>query len=353
MGADANASTLTPERLTHLLERAGRLSGGARVASVVDESTRTTIISTLQRLRVEYQGDAKDAPSHLLLKAARTDGAVSFADQARSEAAFYRDVASASPAGVLVPCFEAVVADHEAPSHVLVEDFSGTHYVLADYPVAPTLDDCKRLLDAYASFHAAWWDDARLGVSIGRFIDDDHCAQVASRFAARWTQFRAMLGDRLSAERAGRYERLLRVMRRLPDRYRTHRHLTIVNGDAHVWNALFPRDSGETLRLIDWAGWRIDMATDDLAYMMALHWYPERRARFELPLLRHYHDQLARHGVRDFSFDALLDDYRLSALWQITIPVWQATAKLPPVIWWSHFERAMLSFEDLGCDALL
>jgi hypothetical protein len=25
----------------------------------------------------------------------------------------------------------------------------------------------------------------------------------------------------------------------------------------------------------------------------------------------------------------------------------------PTVIWWSHFERAMLAFEDLGCEALL
>ena len=31
------------------------------------------------------------------------------------------------------------------------------------------------------------------------------------------------------------------------------------------------------VRLIDWQLWRIGIGTDDLAYTMALDWYPERR----------------------------------------------------------------------------
>jgi hypothetical protein len=344
---------LTAERVTELLQRAGRLGGGARVVGVTAVSSRTTIISVLQRLWLEYSGDAKGAPTHLLLKTARTDGAVPLVEQGRKEAAFYAEVALWSPAGILVPCFETVSLESEARHEVLLEDLSATHRVLADWPVAPTIEECERILDAYARFHAAWWDDTRLGTLIGRFLDETGFEQFAARFEERWRRFRAMLGDRLTAERADRYARFLCAMPRLLDRYRSRRHLTIVHGDAHVWNALYPTDPTDTLRLIDWAGWRIDTATDDLAYMMALHWYPERRARLERPLLRHYHDRLVSHGVDGYGFDALLDDYLLSALWQITIPVWQATAKLPAPIWWSHFERAMLAFEDLGCAELL
>jgi len=46
-------------------------------------------------------------------------------------------------------------------------------------------------------------------------------------------------------------------------------------------------------------------------------------------------------------------DYRLSALWQITTPVWQATANLGAWIWWSHLERIMLAVDDLDCRTLL
>jgi hypothetical protein len=87
--------------------------------------------------------------------------------------------------------------------------------------------------------------------------------------------------------------------------------------------------------------------------MMALHWYPERRRRLERRLLERYHATLTARGVRGYSFDALLEDYRLSAAWQITTPVWQASFRLNAAVWWSHLERGMLAFDDLDCRALL
>ena len=346
-------SSLTAGHLTDLLVRAGRLPGGGRVTAVAEETTRTTLISTLVRLRLEYAGDAKTAPPHLLVKAPRTDCTFSFIDQGRRETAFYTEVAPRSPGDLLTTCFEGVVSEGDGPCYVVIEDLSATHHVLSDWPVAPTREHCERLLESLARFHAAWWDHTALGSSVGRFVDEAEFASYVERFEEGWITFRALLGERLSPERTDRYARVLRAMPRLFDRYRSRRHLTIVHGDAHWWNALFPNEGADAVRIIDWAGWRIGVASGDLAYMMALHWYPERRARLEEPLLRHYHDRLVTHGVRGYGFDALVDDYRLSAVWQLTLPVWQATAKLPPVIWWSHLERAMLAFDDLGCAALL
>ena len=54
-----------------------------------------------------------------------------------------------------------------------------------------------------------------------------------------------------------------------------------------------------------------------------------------------------------YDFDALWSDHRRAAVQQVVIPVWQATSGLPPAIGWSHFERAMLAFDDLGCAELL
>ena len=50
---------------------------------------------------------------------------------------------------------------------------------------------------------------------------------------------------------------------------------------------------------------------------------------------------------------ALDEDYRLSALWQITIPVFQQAYGIPPRIWWHNLERAMLAVDDLGYRDLL
>ena len=136
-------------------------------------------------------------------------------------------------------------------------------------------------------------------------------------------------------------------------RYRTRRNLTIVHGDLHVWNCLLPRDGGQDVRLFDWDSWRIDTGTDDLAYMLAMHWYPDRRRRLERPLLDRYHAALEAHGVRGYDRRALDEDYRLSVLWLIARPVWQAASNIPPLIWWNNLERSLMAVDDLGCADLL
>src|SRR5438105_10176315 len=92
-------------------------------------------------------------------------------------------------------------------------------------------------------FHAFWWDHARLGVSVGAFADDAGALErhLAS-FPKEVATFADRLGDRLSAERRRIYERLVDAAPRLSARYRSHRDMTIIHGDAHVWNALVSRD---------------------------------------------------------------------------------------------------------------
>jgi hypothetical protein len=132
------------------------------------------------------------------------------------------------------------------------------------------------------------------------------------------------------------------------------RHLTLIHGDAHFWNCLHPRRLEHDLPcIIDWQCWRIDTATDDLAYMIALHWYPERRRALEHNVLRYYYEKLLAYGVENYDWDACCYDYKLSAIGNLFIPVWQWSAKLWPAIWWPHLERAFLAFEDLHCEELL
>ena len=166
--------------------------------------------------------------------------------------------------------------------------------------------------------------------------------------------FLDFLSDRLSGARRAVYEQALRVAPTLTQRLLADYGLTLVHGDAHFWNFLLPHNSDtDTARIIDWESWSVGLGTIDVAYMMALHWYPERRARLEQALLRRYHTQLLTYGVVGYDWDACWDDYRLAAVRNLFIPMGQWAAKLWPAIWWSHLERAMLAFEDLHCRELL
>ena len=129
--------------------------------------------------------------------------------------------------------------------------------------------------------------------------------------------------------------------------------MTIIQGDAHVWNCFLPRTGTDTPRLFDWDAWRPNIGADDLAYMIAMHWYPEMRQRAERPLLDSFHKELLAHGVTGYDRRDLQDDYRLAVLWQITRPIWMRAVRIPPNIWWNHLERIHLAVDDLDCRALL
>jgi hypothetical protein len=301
------------------------------VSRVDIESSRDVLLSRIVRVRLAYEDSAGGAPERLFLKTAHVGGPFDVTNAGRKEVEFYDQVAAVMPARIVPRCFEAAWEAEGKHWHLLFEDLTDSHATVAEWPLPPTDAQCERIVDTYARFHASWWNDPRLGASIGVFLDTGPLDAFQRELPGQVARFFDRLGDRLSRERRRLFERLVLAAPRLLGRYRTHRDLTIVNGDGHVWNVLYPREpSSDDVRIIDWSEWRVDMATDDLAYMMALHWYPERRRRLEQPLLDRYHASLTAHGVSGYAREALAEDYRLSVLWQLTTPVWQADHNLPP-----------------------
>lgn len=340
------------DHLTDILRRAGALGSG-RVAEVVVESSHATILSRITRLRLTYDGDAARAPRSLIFKTALAERGALAAEHGRQEVSFYTHVAPAVPQGLLPICFEAHQDATTPDWHLLLEDLTDSHAIATKWPLPPSNAQCEAMLTTLARVHAALWDNPRLGVSIGAWRDDAGIRDFQQRMATHYARFADLLGDRLSTERRVLYETTLAAVPRLLSRHRSHRNVTIVHGDAHTWNFFVPNHGGNDIRVFDWDGWRLGIGATDPAYMMALHWYPERRQRLEVPLLDRYHDALLSHGVTGYDRRALSDDYRLAALMQIFTPVFQAVFDIPAMIWWNHLERIMLAVDDLGCRDLL
>ena len=238
--------------------------------------------------------------------------------------------------------------------HLLLEDLRDTHESPSQWPFPPTFDRSETIIRTLARFHAAWWDDKRLGVTIGTWADPADVPANQRRMTAAVAKLADALGDRFTRDKRAFYERLIERTSPLSMRYHSRRNMTIVHGDTHVWNCWLPKPGiAAGPKLFDWDGWRLDVGSDDLAYMMAVHWQPELRQRFESRLLDCFHAELTDRGVQGYDRRALRGDYRLSALWQIMMPVWQRAACIPPVIWWNNFERIHLAVDDLGCRDLL
>jgi thiamine kinase-like enzyme len=354
MTTDSLPPPADAERLTVALRKSGVL-GPARVCNVV---RMTPPIKKLRshtfRLRLDYEGRAGNAPNSVIIKMGHLDDAGRSTYTNGREISFYRDIAPALPERLVPRCFEAIEATDTSVWHLLLEDLTDSHFVATAWPLPPTTRQSEQIVEALARIHAAWWDDRRLGFSVGSWYDADAWDRILRDFGIQFARFTDRYGEMISAERRNLYARLLDRAPELLARYHVRRNLTIIHGDAHPWNFFLPRpDGGDNPRLLDWEGWSINTATDDLAYMMAMLWYPDRRRRIEQPLLARYHAALSVHGVSDYDRQSLNDDYRLSVLWLITRPVAQAMAGIGGGVWWNNLERIFLAVDDLGCRELL
>jgi hypothetical protein len=349
---DVALEKFSADLLTERLRAAGALPPG-RVTAVYPGEQQLTVLSTIVSLRLEYSDDARPgAPARLLLKASRDGLDASLKSVGQREVEFYRRVAPLMPDGSLVRCYDAQFDDDTFS--LLLEDLSETHTILTQWPLPPSVEACERIVETWAAVHAFWWRHPRLGRDVGAFADEAAVAKGAADVRERYARFEAALGDRLWSRARELYARVLDAYERLYTPARLYATYTLVHGDAHVWNVLYPREGAASgIRIIDWDAWRIGSGLSDLAYMMALHWYPERRARLERPLLERYHAALCGHGVAGYPFDRLREDYRFQVIGRLMTPVWQQTAGLHASIWWPHLNRIVTAFDDLDCIALL
>jgi ecdysteroid kinase len=340
----------TPAWLTQRLQESGALACG-RVLTV-EATSETTIRSVVGHLSISYSVDAPaSAPRRLFFKTGTHD--LLHSDDWLAEVSFYQNLAPATSSQT-VPCFAAAYAPHPARFHLLLADLSSTHSH-AQWPLPPSHTQLEQAVDCLAAIHAHWWEHPRFGQDIHPRFDETSLADWLAVWEQQLARYLDFLGDRLPARRRVLYEQALEPLLALILRRRqSRRHYTLAHQDPHPYNFLFPHDTAaDTTRLIDWSTWDIELGARDLAYLIALHFFPEHRARVERPLLERYYDALIALGVRNYRWDQLWADYRLFAIWNLFIPIEQFWWGVPARVWWLHAERAFLAFDDLGCAELL
>ena len=331
---------LTADWLTQVLHERSALTGG-NVSAVERSSTDfMATLSSLERINVSYSDDsAGPRPGSLLLK---TSGGTSFM-LGQLEAGFYQRMLDLDYRAHLPEIYAVEVDPDGQVATILMGEVTGVQ-AATEWPLPPALPTCERAVRSLAAFHSDWRGHPEAGqvwenqVRAGRYG------------AARLSQLGEALAERLGdALTAPRRELLLHLCDAAPQqaeqRVASGEQVTLAHGDAHFWNILVPQAPEGEVKLIDWQLWGADLPATDLAYMIALHWFAERRAAYEYDLIASYADAAGR------SLNDVWLEYRHAvagllprvALYASVVPAW---------IWWPHLHRAYAAYDDLNCREL-
>lgn len=360
----------TAKWLTLVLREAGVLRAGA--VSRVEQIATGAFNSHTFRLVIEYSGDTEPGiPSQFVFK--RNIEAPWAIEAGLLEVGFYQNVASLQGhPHVAVPCYVAEVDPRSQDSYLLLKDVSATHAppITRDEQISivnavPAERDIEAVVDTIAALHAYWWEHPSIATGswdVGYWMrNSERFDAYLARRTASWKKLISEEGDWFPGNLRDLYES---VLARLPDywhkylapRFDPPKQITLIHGDAYFANFLCPLSATEgRTYLIDWQSYGFEIGTLDLANLCATFWTREQRQENnrEERILRRYREQLVAGGVKGYSWEDLLLDYRHALVFWLLIPVQDGADGALRDYWWPKMQCLVAAYQDWECDALL
>lgn len=206
-------------------------------------------------------------------------------------------------------CYDAFYDIDADQSHVLLAGLLDSYKGQSEAN-PPSRRHFAQLADALARIHTCFWEDKRLGHTLGISLGEWGLDAGLARQREGYERFLADRMIRLDSAQRAAFDM---VVGKMPADFRERRlsgrNQTIIHGNLEPANLHY---SHHDCRILDWKHWRLGLAAEDLANMIAFHWIPAKR-RFEEPrfLQRHW-GEMRRCGLRDYTYEAFLRDYRIA-----------------------------------------
>jgi hypothetical protein len=309
---------ITAEWLDQQLRAAG-VDAGVTAVRAERIAEGVGLLGRLARLHIGYARSSSSAPATLIVKfpieLERNRQLAELYRCYEREHTFYTKVAAHTP--LRLPRCYAALHDEPQTTVLLLEDLARGR--LGDQVQGNSAADARAAVLALAEHHALFWEKTALD-SLVDFHDDGFCQVLAASFrgaleptfAAFPEHFTPALRELATA--VG--ERTTAMMKR-----NEKRPLTVCHGDFRADNLFFDLPDGRSPAMMDFQLSARGFALIDVAYHLTQSVTTEVRRAIERPLLEEYHRVLVNHGVREFSFADLWQEYRKEALFSLAYPV--------------------------------
>jgi hypothetical protein len=299
---------VTPEWLSQILARAGKLHDGARVTGFDAVPVGTGQMADTVRFALTYDapGAGPDAVVGKFASADEQSRATGLALRAYEiEVRFYREVAPRVAARVPAT-FLAEVDPSTGWFTLLMEDIADARQ--GDQIEACSPEVATAVLEEMAGLHAPCWDATDLA-SLGWL--NRNTAQTEQLLSMLVASLLPGFLERYADALAPEYRHVCEVFAHNVTGWVQGRHgpPTAVHGDFRLDNLLFQPAEPRPV-VVDWQTLAWGTCAADVAYFVGGCLTAEDRRAHEDDLLVRYHEALCRRGVAGFSLSDVQASYR-------------------------------------------
>lgn len=307
-----------PDWMTKVLRRKGI---DATVARVEMEAVGTGQVAETRRFTLTYEASPPpEAPRSLIGKFPSDDKVSAETGKSlgvyRAEVMFYRELAAR--ARIRTPSPYLAEIDELENFVLLLEDMAPAK--VGDQMAGCTVSQAKVVLSEAAKLHASFWNDTELFNLDG--VNEPEGSQpfyTTALIESAWDNFKKTYPGRLEqsveevCETYVRNHAYWNSPRKAPKCYQ--------HCDFRLDNMLFSPD-GMSVAVVDWQSLNLIGSGLDVAYFLGSAFSSrETRRSNESHLLEGYYSDLVLYGVRDYSFDQLVHDYRHYTFAQLAVAI--------------------------------
>lgn len=316
---------LKPIFLDDYLSQVLNLPVDSKVVSQNIIEDRVTDTARVIKLLITWEAhDEKVYKKNLFLKLPNIEKENnSFDKWSMHEIDFYRN-ANINDELPLVKCYDAYISDDKKYFLLLLEDISD-EFCSANEINRNEMGNWLTATESLAKLHTFYWNGLNScelkslhgdNKSIEEKENNYHNAlEKFLPYASAYYDNKILDTYHLALEDAIVYER------RSNDRREQNRNITVINGDSHIFNFMFPKASSEKPVIIDFQFWRIGLPTVDIMNLIRVAFPFMKEPERHLELLKYYHTFLLDYGVTDYNFNECLHDYYLSTAMAVFGPV--------------------------------
>ncbi len=298
----SDPNELSPEWMTAALRSSGL---DVTVSSLRREPVGTGQMAHNERLYLEYEGDAANAPATLVGKfpsQSEESRAAGARGGYRAETLFYTELAESLP--IRTPrCFYGAISDDHTTFTLLLEDLAPARQ--GDQIGGASDEEIEAAVRNLAGLHAPRWNDPSLAEFDWTFqgLSEEFALYIEMGTPAFVERYQ----DRLSAEDADTLRSFAAGVRRWLEI--CPKEKTLVHGDYRLDNLMFETsDQGVRVAAVDWQTLSVGCGGQDLAYLLGNSSPPKQRRNHEAHMLEVYRESMAALGV-ERSGDEIYADY--------------------------------------------